>query len=419
MKLTEKVIAALVCAEGQKDRLVFDDDLPGLGLRISASGGKNFLVQFRTASGAKRRQPLGQWGPITLEKARQAAKTIHGRVAVGRDPYAERKTDRENSTNEAAAERLTLKALLADWAAIGLAENREGYRREAVRAVSVAFKPFLHRRADALKRADAVRILDDLVKANKRAMASRTLAYGRACYSWAEKRGRLSSNPFLGLPIKTATASRDRVLADDEIGTIYRAALKLGFPFGPLVIILMLTAQRRDEGAGMRWSELSSDRTTWTIPASRAKNGKAHAVHLTPATRDIIASLPKHASSDLIFTTNGRTAASGFSKAKERLVSLAAAETERDQEAQNWRLHDFRRSCVTWLAGAGFNPAVADKILNHSTATGMTTVGQVYQRAEYLAERRAALEAWAMHVNDCADPRAANFSANIIALKGV
>ena len=241
MKLTEKVIAALVCADGQKDRLVFDDDLPGLGLRISASGGKNFLVQFRTASGAKRRQPLGQWGPITLESARQAAKTIHGRVAAGRDPYAERKTDRENSTNEAAAERLTLKALLADWAAIGLAENREGYRREAVRAVSVAFKPFLQRRVDALKRADAVRILDNLVKANKRAMASRTLAYGRACYSWAEKRGRLSSNPFLGLPIKTATASRDRVLADDEIGTIYRAALKLGFPFGPLVIIMMMT----------------------------------------------------------------------------------------------------------------------------------------------------------------------------------
>jgi len=101
------------------------------------------------------------------------------------------------------------------------------------------------------------------------------------------------------------------------------------------------------------------------------------------------------------------------------LVLLAATESDGDQQTHNWRLHDFRRSCVTWLAGAGFNPAVADKILNHSTATGMTTVGQVYQRAEYLAERRAALEAWAVHVNDCADPRAANLSANIISLKGI
>lgn len=404
MKLTEKIIAGLACTEGQKDRLVFDDIVQGLGLRISRTGRKNFIVQFRNPAGQKRRLPLGSWGAITLEQARQAAKSALGQVATGRDPFAERKANREASRDEAAAERLTLKALLSDWSAIGLAERRAGYRREAVRALSLAFKAHLNRRADGLKRADAVQVLDGLVRDGKAATASRTLAYGRACYSWAEKRGRVPSNPFLGLPIATTTASRDRVLRDDEIGAIYRGASKLGFPFGPLILLLMLTAQRRDEVGEMCWSEISNDKTTWTIPAARAKNSKAHIVALTPAAQAVLATVPMHESSDLVFTTNGRTPASGFSRAKERLISLIAAEREGDQHFQNWRLHDFRRTCVTWLAGAGFNPAVADKILNHTTATGMTTVGKVYQRAEYLPERKQALEAWARHVQECAAP---------------
>ena len=417
MKLTEKVIAGLTCADGQKDRLVFDDTVQGLGLRISGKGGKNFIVQFRGPTGQKRRLPIGAWGGITLEQARQAARTALGLVAAGRDPFAERKADREASTSEAAADRLTLKALLSDWVAIGLAERREGYRREAVRAVSLAFKAYLNRRADSIKRMDAVQILDGLVKAGKPATASRTLAYGRACYSWAEKRGRVPSNPFVGLPIATTTASRDRVLRDEEIGAIYRGASKLGFPFGPIILLLMLTAQRRDEVAGMYWSELSNDRSTWTIPAARAKNGKAHIVSLAPAAQAILANVPVHQGSDLVFTTNGRRPASGFSRAKERLVSLIATENEGAKTYQEWRLHDFRRTCVTWLAGAGFNPAVADKILNHTTVTGMTTVGKVYQRAEYLAERKSALEAWARHVDACVEDVTTNPSSNILPLE--
>jgi hypothetical protein len=200
MKLTEKAIVALSCEGGQKDRLVFDDVVQGLGLRISQAGRKGFLVQFRNAAGIKRRLPLGQWGAITLEHARQAARNILGQVAAGRDPFAERKAQQEASTTQAAAERLTLDNLLTDWAEIGLAERREGYRHEAVRALSLAFRPYLKRRADSLKRDEVVEKLDDLTKAGKAPTASRTAAYGRACYAWAEKRGRVPSNPFANLP---------------------------------------------------------------------------------------------------------------------------------------------------------------------------------------------------------------------------
>ena len=416
MKLTEKVIAGLSCADGQKDRLVFDDTVQGLGLRISGKGGKNFLVQFRTPIGGKRRIPLGSWGSITLEQARLAARHTLGQVATGRDPFAERQAHKEHAINQAEGDRLTLAALLSDWLTLGLVNNRDSYRREAIRAVSVAFAPYLKKRADALKRNDALKVLDELVKAGKGPIASRTAAYARACYSWAVKRGHLEDNPFANLPIPAANKSRDRVLGDDEIATVYKSAATLGYPFGPLIQLLLLTAQRRDEVAEMRWSEISPEGTTWTLPAGRAKNDKAHIVHLAPEARAILAALPRRTDTDLIFTTNGRTAVSGFSKVKERLDATMTGGNPDDAIA-DWRFHDLRRSCVTWLAGAGFNPAVADKILNHTTATSMTTVGQVYQRAEYLPERKQALEAWARHVLACTNVKSADPNENIILLR--
>ena len=197
---------------------------------------------------------------------------------------------------------------------------------------------------------------------------------------------------------------------------MWRAAGTLGHPFGPLVRLLLLTAQRREEVAGMRWSEVSADMAVWTIPAKRAKNGAAHVVHLAPEARAVLASVPRIAGSDFVFTTTGRTAASGFSKAKERVdaaIAKARAETAVDAGADPeampaWRFHDLRRSAVTWLAGAGFPPNVCDKLLNHVTTTGLSHVARVYQRAEFLPERRAALEAWARHVIICGEGAAAS-----------
>lgn len=403
MKLTEKVIATLTCDEGRKDRLVFDDAVRGLGVRISKSGAKTFLVQYRDPTGSKRRLPLGAWGSITLEQARQAARAALGNAAKGRDPFTERKAAKEKAVKDAEGDKFTLMVLLTDWQTIGMANNRESYRREAVRALSVVFKSFLQRRADTLRKADVIKILDGLVKAGKAATANRTSAYGRACFSWALKRGRLSENPFDGIPSPGPKSSRDRVLADGEIGAIARNAKKLQYPFGPLIMLLLLTGQRRDEVATMEWSEISPDLSTWTQPSTKTKNKQGHIVHLAPEARAILTALPQRADTDLLFTTNGRNPVSGFSKAKARLDQLIA-EDYAGKGIHDWRLHDFRRSCVTWLAGAGFNPAVADKILNHATATGITTVGKVYQRAAYLPERKQALEAWAAHVSGCATP---------------
>ena len=131
----------------------------------------------------------------------------------------------------------------------------------------------------------------------------------------------------------------------------------------------------------------------------RAKNGKAHVVHLAEPARAILASVPRIAGQDLVFSVTGTTAPSGFSKAKLAWMPPLRKRRPRKESrfAAGWRFHDFRRTAVTWLAGAGFPPHVADRLLNH-VGGSIQGVAAIYQRGEFLAERKAALEAWAAQV---------------------
>jgi integrase len=124
-----------------------------------------------------------------------------------------------------------------------------------------------------------VNVLDGLVKDSKAAMAARTLAYARAAFSWAAKRGKVPGNPFQNLPIGTASESRDRVLTDAELADFWTATVDMPFPWGPFYRLAALTLQRREEVTGMRRSEISDDFSTWTIPGSRMKTGRPHDVH--------------------------------------------------------------------------------------------------------------------------------------------
>jgi integrase/DNA-binding Xre family transcriptional regulator len=236
-------------------------------------------------------------------------------------------------------------------------------------------------------------------------MARRTRVYGHACYNWAMKRGLVPSNPFALVSVEGGDVKRDRVLTDDEAGEVWRAAGQLGWPWGPYFRLLLLTLQREVETAGMQWSELAPDRTSWTMPGARTKNGKAHLVHLAEPARAILASMPRRAGSDLVFTTTGKTPVSGFGNAKERLVAKileeraawAAALGAEPAALVPWRIHDFRRTGVTALAGLGTRWEVADRLLNHVTGA-ISGIAAIYQRHEFLDERRAAMEQWAAHV---------------------
>lgn len=134
--------------------------------------------------------------------------------------------------------------MVDEWAALHLAQRRERYRAEAVRAINHAFSDLLKRSAARITKAEAVNAFDRLVKAGKPAMAGRTLAYACAAFRWAEKRGKVPADPFQELPISAGASARERVLSDAELAEVWAAAGTLGYPSGPFFRLAILTLQR-------------------------------------------------------------------------------------------------------------------------------------------------------------------------------
>jgi integrase len=434
MKLTKREIDALACPPGKRDAMVMDDSLPGFGIRVTETGTKVFLFQYRFA-GRVRRLILGPYGELTPAQARKMAEEARGRARAGGDPAGERKalalaaqTEMTRLKAEVAADTLTLQVLVERWRDGPLRDKSASYRKDAPDRLLSAFAALLDRPARSIATAEIQARLDDIASAHP-VMARRLHAYGRAMFTWAQKRQFVPTNAFASVIVEGEETSRDRVLTDREVAAFWNAADPLPYPFGPFFRLLALTLQRRDEVAAMTWAELNPDLTIWTLPAGRAKNGRAHIVHLSEAARRILAELPRQADpktgtlSPYVFTTNGRTPISGFSKAKTRLEQAMAETggTPPGKEAHpmpgpDWRLHDLRRTGVTVMARLGIGHHVADRVLNH-VGGAIKGVAAVYQRHEFEAERAAALDSWARHVLTVSAGAASGMPDNVVPLR--
>jgi integrase len=199
-------------------------------------------------------------------------------------------------------------------------------------------------------------------------------------------------------------------LTDDELQAVWQGAEAIGWPFGAIVRMLILTGQRRGEVAGMRWQELDFDAKTWTLPKERCKNGVEHVVPLSSAAIEILGSLPRIAG-ELVFSFNGRAVPDGFDRAKKRIDAYIAGRNGKPIPA--WRLHDLRRTFASGCARLGVQLPVVEKLLNHTSGSFRGVAG-VYQRHDFAGEQRAAVETWARHVEALVSGGAAG---NVVLLK--
>jgi integrase len=427
-ELNKTTVDALACPPGRRDMLVFDAKLPGFAIRVTETGTKTFILQYKRG-GRTRRIVIGRYGIVTPTQARNKALELLGELAKGVDPLAAREAAiAAEGAAKAAQERIeaarreaeafTCAVLVKRWQEIALAERSEAYRREAPRALLNLLGELQHEPVAALL-TSSLQILVDAAIERTPVHTINARSYGRAAWNWARRRGLVNFNPFAEVAIEKRVKARDRVLLDTEIGEVWKQAGQQSYPFGPIIKMLLLTLQRRNEVAGMRWSEISHDLTIWTLPADRAKNGRAHVVHLVAAAREILIDARLHTEemvrkarseghevdeSDYVFTTTGVGPAVNVQKGRRTLERKIAKEREKEAEdarrafpALNWRLHDFRRTGVTKLAQIGIAPHVADRILNHVSGS-ISGVAAVYQKFEFLPERKQALEIWAKHV---------------------
>lgn len=354
---------------------LYDAVQRGLGLRAAPSGTKTWFVMRRDPNGKMRRRTIGKYPEISLADARKQAVNHLMEIA--------------NGTKSETRMEISLSEIVDQWLEQDQAVKRTMDQKR--QAIDRDVLPVLGSRPLAsITKADVRTVLGRIVGRGSPVSANRTHAYMQRLFNWAVENDLVEVSPIAGLKRPSAETSRDRTLTKAELAAVWNAAGDMAYPFGPFFRLLILTGQRRNEVAGMRWREIDLDKGEWIIPADRAKNGKAHLVHLSPEALNLLADISNVDGRDLIFTTNGRTPISGFSKAKAALDTACGV--------TGWTIHDLRRTFATIATGElGVEPVVVDKILNHSSGA-VTGIAAVYQRHAYLDQRKAAVEKWAAHL---------------------
>lgn len=373
-----------------------DGKVRGLYHVIQSSGARSWAFRYRTREeGKPRKLTLGTYPGTTLESARKSATKAMQAVAEGSDPAAEKSAVRK-AAREPPGDRLVEAVVDTFIERHAKEKTREATWRESKRILEREIvarwrgKPL-----SVVRKSDIHALLDAIMDRGKPAAALRSLQAIRPMFKWAVQRGIVATSPCDGVDAPSTPRERERWLADHELKAVWGAAGALGYPFGPIIQLLILTGQRRGEIAGMARDEIDLDTGLWTLPATRSKNKKAHTIPLSPLARAIIAGLPAIAGEHgFLFTTTGTTHVVGFGKAKLRLDrNLQRA----GQPLPPWTLHDLRRTFATGCAGLGIAPQVVEAILNHSGGV-IRGVAKIYNRYDHASEKKAALELWASHL---------------------
>jgi integrase len=360
--------------------------MPGLYLVIQPSGAKSWAVRYRHG-GATRKHTLGSFPALDLKAARELGSKALRAVAEGRDPGREKAQKRSATPTSVES----IAALFIERHC--KRSNRPRTAQETERLLRLHVLPrWRGRTIDSITRRDVLDLLDRVLDGGAPIAANRVLSAARKMFNWCVGRDIIAASPCAGVKPPTPERSRERVLSDRELHEIWNAAENIGYPFGTLIKLLALSGQRRDEVAGMRWSELDIENRLWKLPTGRVKNSKGHEVPLSDAAIQVLNALPRIAG-DYVLTTTGQSPSSGYAKGKRRLDALLPADTP------PWRLHDLRRTVASGMARLGINLPVIEKVLNHSSGSFAGIVG-VYQKHSFADEKRTALEAWGRHLEE-------------------
>jgi integrase len=350
------------------------------------------------------------YGAITLDEARAKARLWQSLLDRGIDPRAQERRQRDAELRKqensfAAVAEQFIKRHVAKTRKAAIVERelrREFIDRWATRSIT------------DITQQDVVAVIDEAVDRGAPYQAHNLLGHVRTLFNWAIARGvygidrspcdRLRPAAVIGKKL-----SRQRVLNDEELKTAWLAANLLGYPYGPLFRLLILTGQRKSEVAEARWSEFDLTKKLWIIPADRMKADAAHVVPLSDDAIDVIKSMPRFESGDYLFSaTHGKKPVNGFSKAKEafdREILKALQKDDPKAKLPDFVIHDIRRTVRTGLSAIpNISDLVRELVIGH-TKPGLH---KVYDQYAYLDEKRFALDAWAARLRSIIEPPRAN-----------
>jgi integrase len=455
MKLTAKNFSSARLEPGETDRIFFDDDIPGFGLRVRAGGSRNWVFQYalgekqrRMSLGAATVESFKSFGKLGI---REQAAQLHAKVKLGQDPASDKTEARKRASD-------TFEAIAKKYLAAKKESTRPGTYTETERHILKHAKPLSGLQVAKIARRDIATLIGTIKENSGPVAANRVRSTLSDFFSWAMSEGidDIESNPVLNTN-KYEESARERVLDDHELRAIWKHAGD--DHYGSIVKLLILTGLRADEMASLRWPEIGSvivpeKRITDTVklpsfsisaidlPGERTKNKRPHIVPLSEPAQAIIAKQPERATTDgnlreFVFGI-GQRGFSGWSRCKERLDKRVLKELREVAEKQNdpklrarllkvedlmariakakdadrkalskqlkaiwWTHHDLRRTMDTTMNDSlDVLPHVVEAIINHVSTqkSGKSGVSGVYNKALYLRERVAALNQWADHL---------------------
>jgi integrase len=380
---TDKMLRGLKPPQaGQYDK--WDSRVPCFGIRVGKRT-KTFFVGTRVKGQGFRRITIGTYPEINLASARAEAWKIIDDAKQGIAPEQKKKVTEKGTFGAIAA------AFMTDYAK----DHRT--RKEMQRKIDVYLAAWHNIQITDIRRAD----IKELIRVKARTapiMANRLLSLITKIFNWALKEELIESSPAMQIDRPGKETERERSLSADEIKTVWAAFGKLGYPFGPLFKMLLVTGQRRGEVAGMKWSEINGE--GWRLPGERTKNGKGHLVPLSSLARDILKDIPQIG--ELVFRSRTDTPLQGWNKPVKRLLC---------EPMEPWRLHDLRRTFATHLRSLGVDRLVVSKLLNHAEA-GIT---HIYDRYSADPEKSAAVERWANRLREIISSAPAS---NVVQMRG-
>jgi integrase len=391
MRLTDKSIAALSLPAGKTEHKVFDDDIPGFGLRLRAGGAARWIFQYDIGL-RTRRITLGSTKALTATRARATASELYAKVRLGEDPAGEKAESRIRAGE-------SFDAILRPYLV---------QQRDQLKPLS-----YVQKERHLVKHCRSLHALP-LVKIDRRAIAAklakvaansgpieanRVRASLSAFYTWCISEGYAEDNPVTGTN-RRQEKSRDRTLSDSELAAIW-AATAGDDDYSAIVRLLMLTGCRADEIGSLSWSEVFGDRIV--LPAARVKNGRDHVVPLSEPAQAILKARPKMLGRDFVFgRAHSDGGFTGWSSCKTLLDDRIKAS---GAEVGAWVNHDLRRVVATRMAESTVPPHVIEAVLNHVSGHKAGVAG-IYNRHGYDREKREALITWAARLMEIVEGKA-------------
>jgi integrase len=375
------------------DAIFFDDKVPGFGIRQRAGGSQTWVFQYKIGS-MQQRLVLGKASAMKPEAARKIAERHHAAVKDGRNPAVERNTRTAQAAN-------TFGNLVHQYLEFKQGMLRPRSLVEVRRHLDVNAKPLHRLPVVAIDKTLVAHRIKDIAKNNGVVTANRMRACLSALFTWAMKETDfVETNPVINTHKAGQEKPRDRVLENVELKIIWNALAD--DEYGTIVKLLVLTGQRRNEIAGLRWSEIDFERDRIALPADRTKNKQAHHVPMSNSVRQLLEA-----------RRSKRVDGQEFVFARRDLHARKVALDKRIFETTgaalpHWTPHDLRRTCATRMAeDLQIQPHVIEAILNHVSGH-KSGVGGIYNLASYTAEKSRALALWADHVMALVEGRESN-----------